>query len=209
MSDLKATMARIIDEGFNQGDIDALDELISDDFVEHEDLPPGVPPGKAALRAMITMMRAAFPDLHVTVEDMLQDGSKVVTRSRFSGTHRGDFMGIPPTGNEFDIPVIDIIEFRDGQAVAHWGVMDNAAMLEQLGVAGPPAQAVPSGACAGRNSDVSSRETGIHESRGAQRSSRVWLSLGLLAGRNVFSARYLGASRSVVRILLSALHRPA
>ncbi len=96
MSDLKATMARIIDEGFNQGDIDALDELISDDFVEHEDLPPGVPPGKAALRAMITMMRAAFPDLHVTVEDMLQDGSKVVTRSRFSGTHRGDFMGIPP-----------------------------------------------------------------------------------------------------------------
>lgn len=138
MSDLKATMARIIDEGFNQGDVDALDELIADDFVEHEDLPPGVPQGKGAPLAMITMMRLAFPDLKVTVEDMLQEGSKVVTRSRFAGTHQGDFMGLSPTGNEFDIPVIDIIEFRDGKAVAHWGVMDNAAMLEQLGVAEPP-----------------------------------------------------------------------
>lgn len=139
MSDLKAMMARIIDEAFNQGDVDALDELISDDFVEHEDLPPDVPQGKAAPGAMITMMRAAFPDLHVTVEDMLQEGSKVVTRSRFAGTHEGEFMGIPPTGNTFDIPVIDIVEFRDGKAVAHWGVMDNAGMLEQLGLAGPPA----------------------------------------------------------------------
>ena len=131
MSDLKALMSRIIDEAFNRGDFAALDELISDDFVEHEELPPGVPQGKAAPREMIIMMRAAFPDLQVTVEDMLQDGSKVVTRSRF--------MGIPPTGNGFDIPVIDIVEFRGDKAVAHWGVMDNAAMMEQLGVASPPA----------------------------------------------------------------------
>jgi steroid delta-isomerase-like uncharacterized protein len=139
MSDLKALMSRIIDEAFNRGDFDVLDELISDDFVEHEELPPGVPQGKAAPREMFTMMRAAFPDLQVTVEDMLQDGSKVVTRSRFAGTHEGEFMGISPTGNGFDIPVIDIVEFREGRAVAHWGVMDNAAMMEQLGVAGPPA----------------------------------------------------------------------
>lgn len=139
MSDLKALMSRIIDEAFNRGDFDVFDELISDDFVEHEELPPGVPQGKAAPREMITMMRAAFPDLQVTVKDMLQDGSKVVTRSRFAGTHEGEFMGIPPTGNGFDIPVIDIVEFREGRAVAHWGVMDNAAMMEQLGVAGPPA----------------------------------------------------------------------
>ena len=139
MSDLKALMSRIIDEAFNRGDFDVFDELISDDFVEHEELPPGVPQGKAAPREMITMMRAAFPDLQVTVEDMLQDGRKVVTRSRFAGTHEGEFMGIPPTGNGFDIPVIDIVEFREGKAIAHWGVMDNAAMMEQLGVAGPPA----------------------------------------------------------------------
>jgi predicted ester cyclase len=86
---------------------------------------------------MVTMMRAAFPDFQVTVEDMLQDGSKVVTRSRFAGTHEGEFMGIAPTHNRFDIPVIDIIEFRGDKAVAHWGVMDNARMMEQLGVAAP------------------------------------------------------------------------
>ena len=139
MSDLKALMTRIVEEAFNQGDLDAFEELISDDFVEHEDLPPDVPQGKAAPRAMVTMMRDGFSDFRVAVEDMLQDGNKVVTRSRFSGTHDGEFMGIPPTGKKFDVAVIDIIEFRNDQAIAHWGVMDNAAMMEQLGVAGPPA----------------------------------------------------------------------
>ncbi len=139
MSDLKALMTRIVEEAFNQGDLDAFEELISDDFVEHEDLPPDVPQGKAAPRAMITMMRDGFSDFRVTVEDMLQDGNKVVTRSRFAGTHQGEFMGIPPTGNRFDIPVIDIVEFRGDKAVAHWGVMDNATMMEQLGLGGPPA----------------------------------------------------------------------
>jgi predicted ester cyclase len=98
-----------------------------------------MPQGKAAPRAMVTMMRDGFSDFRVAVEDMLQDGNKVVTRSRFTGTHDGEFMGIPPTGKKFDVAVIDIIEFRDDQAIAHWGVMDNAAMMEQLGVAGPPA----------------------------------------------------------------------
>ena len=139
MSDLKALMTRIVEEAFNQGDLDAFEELISDDFVEHEDLPPDMPQGKAAPRAMVTMMRDGFSDFRVAVEDMLQDGNKVVTRSRFSGTHDGEFMGIPPTGKRFDVAVIDIIEFRNDQAIAHWGVMDNAAMMEQLGVAGPPA----------------------------------------------------------------------
>ena len=63
---------------------------------------------------------------------------KVVARVRFSGTHQGEFMGIPATGNAFDISVIDIIEFRGDKAVAHWGLMDTAKMMEQLGVGGPP-----------------------------------------------------------------------
>lgn len=71
---------------------------------------------------------------------MLQDGDKVVIRSRFSGTHNGgEFMGIPPTGNRFDIAVIDIMEFAGDKMIGHWGVMDNAAMMQQLGVGDPPA----------------------------------------------------------------------
>lgn len=70
---------------------------------------------------------------------MLQDGDKVVIRSRFSGTHNGgEFMSIPPTGNRFDIAVIDIMEFAGDKMIGHWGVMDNAAMMQQLGVGDPP-----------------------------------------------------------------------
>lgn len=138
MSDPKATTVRVYEEIFNQGNYDAVDELLADDFVEHEELPPGVPQGKEAPRALTAMMRDAFPDLHVAIEEMLQDGNKVISRVRFSGTHQGDFMGAPPTGATFDIAAIDILEFRDGKAVAHWGVMDMAGMMQQLGLAGPP-----------------------------------------------------------------------
>ena len=137
--DLEAQMRRLYDDAVNRGDMDLIDELLADDFVEHEELPPGIPPGKGAPRALMTMMRSAFPDFHVAVEEMLEDGDKVITRARFSGTHQGEFLGIPATGRTFDIAVIDIVEFRDGKAVAHWGIMDQAGMMQQLGVGGPPA----------------------------------------------------------------------
>lgn len=133
MSDPKATMLRLYEDVMNKGDMGAIDEILADDFVEHEELPPGMPTGKEAPRALTSMMRGAFPDFHVTVEEMLQDGDKVITRARFSGTHKGEFMGMPPTNNRFDIPLIDIVEFRDDKAIAHWGVMDTARMMEQLG----------------------------------------------------------------------------
>ena len=90
MSENKAIMARVYEQGFSQGDVDLIDELMADDFVEHEELPPGVPTGKGAARALVSMMHSAFPDFHVTVEEMLEDGDKVITRARFSGTHEGD-----------------------------------------------------------------------------------------------------------------------
>lgn len=138
MSDIKATMHRVYDEVFSGGNIDVVDELLHEDFVEHEELPPGIPPGRDAPKAYTTMFRSAFPDLKATVQEMLQDGNKVITRSRWTGTHQGEFMGIPPTGRSFDIGAIDIVEFRDGKGIGHWGVQDFATMMEQLGVAGPP-----------------------------------------------------------------------
>ena len=139
MPDNKATMIRIYEEIISGRNLDAADELLADDFVEYEELPPGMPSGREAPKAMGAMTLSAFPDFRVTVEELLEDGDKVIARVRFSGTHRGDFMGIPGTGNSFDVPVIDIIEFRDGKAVAHWGVMDMAKMMQQLGVGAPPA----------------------------------------------------------------------
>jgi steroid delta-isomerase-like uncharacterized protein len=139
MSDNKAVMLRLYEEVFSQGNIDLIDEIMAEDFVEHEELPPGIPQGKGAPRALVAMLREAFPDFRATAEEMLEDGDKVITRARFSGTHKGEFMGIPATGNQVDMSVIDIVEFRDGKAVAHWGIMDQAGMMQQLGVGGPPA----------------------------------------------------------------------
>lgn len=137
MSDLKALVERLYEEAINQGNLDLIDEHFDDDFVEAEEL-PGLPPGKEAPKAFFTMARGAFPDFRMTIEDLIQEGDKVVIRARASGTHEGEFMGIPATGNKFDVALIDIIEFRSGKALTHWGVMDMAGMMEQLGVGGPP-----------------------------------------------------------------------
>ena len=136
MADLKTLARRLYDEVLNEQKVDLIDEFMADDFVEHEELPPGVPAGREGPRAMFTMLFSAFPDFRADVKDILQDGNKVVVRARFSGTHEGEFMGMPPTGNTFDIAVIDIAEYANGKMAAHWGVMDTAAMMQQLGVGG-------------------------------------------------------------------------
>lgn len=139
-TDRTALVRRFYDEVFGQGSVEAIDELLHDDFVEHEPLPlPDAPSGKEAPKAMIAMFRAAFPDLRATVEDVVQEGDKVAVRARMSGTHRGELMGIAPTGAAFDIQLMDIMEFRGDRVIAHWGVTDTAAMMEQLGLAEAPA----------------------------------------------------------------------
>ena len=87
-------------------------------------------------RQLFKMMQAAITDFHVDVHDMLQDGDKVVARVSFVGTHTGEFMGVPASGNPVNINAIDIIRFRGDQCVDHWGVMDMAGALAQMG-AGP------------------------------------------------------------------------
>ena len=138
MSDLKDSLGRFYEEVANRGNLDVFDELLHDDYVEHEDL-PGVPATKAGTRTLFQMLRGAFPDLHMAVEDMVEEGDTVAARVRMSGTHKGEFMGMPATGKRFDIQVMDFLQFSGGQVIAHWGVMDAAGMMEQLGVAPGPA----------------------------------------------------------------------
>jgi steroid delta-isomerase-like uncharacterized protein len=138
--DHAATMRRAYDL-INAGDVDGFVELLADDFVEHEEI-PGLEPTREGVKAFFRMYVAAFPDLRFEAEDMLVSGDKVVTRARVTGTHQGEFMGIPATGKRIDIPVIDIIRFGDdGLGREHWGVLDSLKMMEQLGVvpAGAPA----------------------------------------------------------------------
>jgi steroid delta-isomerase-like uncharacterized protein len=138
--DHAATIRRMYDL-INAGDDDGFGDLVSDDFVDHEEL-PGLAPTKDGVKTFFRMYRAAFPDLTMTPEDVLPSGDKVVARVRATGTHEGEFMGMPATGKSFDVQLVDIIRFGDdGLAREHWGVFDQMAMMQQLGVIpdGPPA----------------------------------------------------------------------
>ncbi len=81
----------------------------------------------------MAMFTAAFPDMTMHVADIIQDGDTVAARGRITGTHQGDFMGMPASGKAFDIAFFDFLEFRDGKAIGHWGLNDVAKMMEQLG----------------------------------------------------------------------------
>lgn len=133
MADLKQTLRSVYD-AFNARDLDGLDERFHDDFVEYEEF-PGIPTDRTAPRAMMEMLSQSFPDFAFNVEDVIQEGSKVMARGRMTGTHEGEFMGMPATGKRFDIAFMDLVEFRDDKAIAHWGITDGATMMEQLGAA--------------------------------------------------------------------------
>jgi steroid delta-isomerase-like uncharacterized protein len=135
-----AVTARRMYDLLNSGDIDGFGEVLADDFVEHEET-PGLAPTKDGVLEFFRIERAAFPDLRIEPEDVLASDDKVVMRSKLTGTHQGELMGIPATGKSIDIQLIDIIRFGDeGLAHEHWGVVDSLAMMQQLGVvpAGPP-----------------------------------------------------------------------
>ncbi len=136
----KALISRFVEELFNQGNISLANELLASDFVEREQLPPGVPDGREGVKALTSMLRSAFPDFKATIEDMVAEGDKVVVRMTWSGTHKGEFMGIPASGKLVSIGVIDIIRVNKGKLVEHWGQMDSMGMMQQLGVMPAPVE---------------------------------------------------------------------
>jgi steroid delta-isomerase-like uncharacterized protein len=130
--DHAATLRRFYDL-INAGDVDGFGELLADDFVEHEET-PGLAPTKEGVTDFFRMYIAAFPNLRMDAEDVLASGDKVVARVRVTGTHEGEFMGMPATGKGIDVQAIDIVRFGDdGLAHEHWGVFDAMAMMQQLG----------------------------------------------------------------------------
>ena len=129
----KAVIRRFVEEVQNQKNWDAFDELNSSDFVNLS-APPGVPNDKEGGKMFLGAFINAFPDSYVTIEDMIAEGDRVVTKKTFTGTHTGEFSGIPPTGNRVSIQYVDIMRVRDGQIVEHWLSMDQLSFMQQLGV---------------------------------------------------------------------------
>jgi len=129
----KALVCRFVDEVQSAGNTDAIDEICSPEFVNHS-APPVVPSNCEGVKQLTAMFRQAFPDSYFIVEDMIAQGEKVATRKTFHGTHQSEFMGIPPTGQQVSVGLIDIVRIADGRVVEHWSMADNLSKMQQLGI---------------------------------------------------------------------------
>ncbi len=133
----KTIERRYMEEVWTKGNLAAVDELVATNYVDHTPM-PGASPDLQGLKQFVTVVTAAFPDWQPTIEDMIAEGDKVVVRFRGSGTHKGEFMGIPPTGKQVTMMAIAIHRIAGGKIVENWLQADMLGMMVQLGVVPPP-----------------------------------------------------------------------
>ena len=132
----KALARRWIEEVWNKGELSLIEELIAPSYVLHDPTRPGLK-GREGIRESITGFRAAFPDLHFTLEDQLAEGDQVVIRYTVRGTHRGPVMGIPATGTHGTLTGIDIYRISHGKIEEAWSNWDTLGMLRQMDILPP------------------------------------------------------------------------
>ena len=136
MSEENKRIARaVLEELFEKGNLDAADELIHPDFVNHE-APPGNPRGPEGMRETVAWLRGLWGPMHADVEDEIVEGDKVVARVTMHGRHLGEFLGKPPTGKEYAVEHIHIWRIADGKVIEHWSVRDDLGQALQLGLLG-------------------------------------------------------------------------
>lgn len=135
----KAVLRRVAEEIFNKGDLAVADELIASNYVYHGSGGQEYK-GPEGFKRIATMFRTACPDLHMTVEDMVAEGDKVAHRLTIRGTHKGELMGIAPTGKQLTISAVTISRFAGGKEAEAWSNLDMLGMYQQLGVAPPMGQ---------------------------------------------------------------------
>ncbi len=135
----KHILRRFFEELFNTGDLSIADEIVADNYINHNNI-PGEPPGRAGLKAFVTLLRTSFPDIQFTVDDQIAEGDKVVTRLHFTGTHQGEFAGVPPTGKPVKVTAINIQRVSGGQIQETWLDWDALGTMQQLGAIPAPQQ---------------------------------------------------------------------
>ena len=128
----KETVRRFVHEYQEARDPAALDRYMSPEVLDHTPM-PGTSAGAEGVRQIFEMLWAALPDMRVDVHDQIAEGDKVVTRKSFVGTQRGDLFGVPPTGKEVHLDLIDIVRVSDGRIVEHWNIVDSFGLMQQLG----------------------------------------------------------------------------
>ena len=124
---------RFYEDVMNRGDLAAIDEMLTADFVDHEEGPPGTPEGIEGVKFFVTTFREAFPDLQVTIEDTIESGDRLAIRATMRGTHDGELMGVPPSGRRVELGMIDIVRVEGDRVAEHWGATDNLSLMQQSG----------------------------------------------------------------------------
>jgi steroid delta-isomerase-like uncharacterized protein len=128
----KALVRRIVDEAWNRGNLQVVDEIFAPEYREHNPR-PGQEPGIDGYKSGVSMMRAAFPDLFLDVRDVLADGDRVALRYVLCGTHDGELMGVPASGQRVSSDGMVFARLESGQVVERWGVQDMMTLLQQIG----------------------------------------------------------------------------
>jgi predicted ester cyclase len=134
----EAIYRKLIEEGFNQGNLAVVDELVAPGCREHQ---RGGKDGIEGTKGTIKYLRSAFPDFKITIDEVVVSGDKVWARQKGGGTNLGSFAGHPPTGIKAFTDVIDLVRIEDGKIVEHWGVPDQLGMMMQLGHIPQPVRA--------------------------------------------------------------------
>ncbi len=129
----KALGRRWVEEIWDKANLAAFDELLAPEFVCNY-APPDVPHGPEGYRQTVNLYHTASPDMHYMVDEMVAEGDKVAVRWTGSGTHKGDLMGIAPTGKQLTITGISILRIASGKIIEEWGEMDMLGALQQLGI---------------------------------------------------------------------------
>lgn len=127
------TVQRVYDELWNKGNFADTDQIIAMNMVDHTPLPTQAP-GVEGFKQLVAMVGIAFPDLHVTVEDLISDEDKVVCRWTARGTNTGALLGLTPSGEHITVEGIDIFRMAHGKVVEHWGKIDAISLMQQLGL---------------------------------------------------------------------------
>jgi steroid delta-isomerase-like uncharacterized protein len=129
----KAVIRRFVEEVQNKKDFTVYDELTDPEFVNLS-APPGVPADSEGGRMWLSTFANAYPDSEFTIDDMVAEGDRVVTKKTLRGTHTSEFGGIPATGKRVTLQYVDIMRVREGRIVEHWASMDQLSWLQQLDV---------------------------------------------------------------------------
>ena len=139
----EAVVRRVIEEGWNRGNLTVVDDCLADAYTQEG--PLETVRGPEGQKAQIAKYRAAFPDCHLQIDELISAGDRVVVRYTYSGTQRGELAGIPPTGRSVIGHGIDLLHLVDGRIVASYSQWDALGLMQQLGVLTLPGTAKAAG----------------------------------------------------------------